>query len=101
MYQQYPQQDYRASQSQYGNMGQYPQQYPIQAQGQQQWGMSPAANVYAQGGGFTAPSTHYGVPETGRQSPSMQQFPQQSQNFNQQQQGSQGQGGRGYHQGQQ
>lgn len=102
MYQQYPQHDYRAPQSQYGNMGQYPQQYPVQPQGQQQWGVSPAANVYALGGGFTAPSTQYGVPETGRQSPSMQQYPQQQQYFNQhQQQGAQGQGGRGYHQGHQ
>jgi CCR4-NOT transcriptional complex subunit CAF120 len=99
MYQQYPQQDYRAPQSQYGNMG----QYPVQAQGQQQWGVSPAANVFAQGGGWTAPSTQYGAPVTGQQSPSTQQYPQQ-QYFNQQQQqqqGGQGQGGRGYHQGQQ
>ena len=90
MYQQYP------PQSQYGNMGQYPQQYPVQPQGQQQWGVSPAANVYAQGGGFTTPSTAYGVPETGHQSPSMQQYPQQQQYFSQQQQqGNQAQG-RGY-----
>jgi CCR4-NOT transcriptional complex subunit CAF120 len=100
MYQQYPEQDFRASQSQYGHMGQYPQQYPVQAQRQQQpqWGVSPAANVYAQGGGFTAPNPEYRVPETGRQSPSMQQYPQQ-QYFNPQQQGAPGQGGRGNHQG--
>lgn len=100
MYQQYPEQDYRAPQSQYGHMGQYPQQYPVQPQRQQQqqWSVSPAANVYAQGGGFGAPNPEYRVPEQGQQSPSMQQYPQQ-QYFNPQQPGP-GQGGRGYHQGQ-
>ena len=100
MYQQYPQQEYRAPHAQYGNMGQYPQQYPVQPQGQQQWGISPAANVFAQGGGWTTPSPGYGVPEQGRQTPSMQQYPQQQYFNQQQQQGGQGQGGRGYYQGQ-
>ena len=95
MYQQYPEQKHRAQQSHYGNMGQYPQQYPVQSQRQQQqqYGMPQAANVFAQGGGWTVPSPQYGVPEQGQQSPLMQQYPQQ-QYFNQQ--GSQGQGGRGY-----
>jgi CCR4-NOT transcriptional complex subunit CAF120 len=102
MYQQYPEQEYRTPQTQYGNMGQYPQQHPVQSQRQQQqqYGMSPAANVFAQGGGWSAPSPQYGVPEQGGQPPSMQQYPQQQQYFNQQyQQGGQRQGGRGYHQG--
>jgi len=43
-------------QSPYGGMGQYPQmQYPDLSQNQQQW-MSPAANVFAQGGGWSAPA---------------------------------------------
>jgi CCR4-NOT transcriptional complex subunit CAF120 len=42
-------------QSPYGGMGQYPQmQYSDQSQRQQQW-ISPAANVFAQGGGWSAP----------------------------------------------
>lgn len=85
-----PMKDYRAPQSHYGNMamgGQYPQaQY--NGQGQQQW-VSPAANVYAQGGGFSAPSptsVYPGSPEAGYQqspppmpfaSPPQQYFPPQ------------------------
>jgi len=82
-------QDYRAPQQQYGNMnmgGQYPQaQYS--SPGQQSW-VSPAANVYAQGGGFSAPSPgsiYPGTPEVGQQqtppgvpfSPPQQYFPAQ------------------------
>jgi CCR4-NOT transcriptional complex subunit CAF120 len=88
MYQQYPEHnnDYRAPQSQYGHMGQYPQaQYP--GHGQQSW-VSPAANVYAQGGGFSAPSpssVYPGSPEPGQlgtppplpYTPPQQYFPQQ------------------------
>ncbi|KAG0650816.1 ccr4-associated factor, partial [Hyphodiscus hymeniophilus] len=100
MQQQHPQQEYRISQSHYGSLGQYPQQYPVQPQRQQQqWGVHPAANVYAQGGGFTAPSPEYRNPETGRQSPTMQQYSTQ-QYFNPQQPGGPGQGGRGYYPGQ-
>ena len=101
---QYSEQDYRTPQSPYGSMGQYPQQYPVQPQRQQQqWAVSPAASVYAQGGGFAAPSQEYRVHDTGRQSPSMQQHPQQQysqQQYFNLQQGSIGQGGRGYSPGQ-
>jgi CCR4-NOT transcriptional complex subunit CAF120 len=86
--------DYRTSQ--YGSMGQYPQQYPVRGQSQQQW-VSPAANVYAQGGGWSAPSPGYVAPEQGRQSPS--QFPPRNQShqyFPPQQQGGQGRGVQGY-----
>ena len=101
MQQHYTEQEYRTPQSPYGNMGQYPQQYPVQAQRhQQQRGISPAANVYAQGGGFAARNPEYRVPEAGQQSPSMQQYPAQ-QYFNPQQPGAAGQGGRGYYPGQQ
>lgn len=99
--QQFPEHDHRSSQ--YGNMGQYPQQqYPGQPpqRQSQQWPISPAANVFAQGGGWASPSPHYAAPEQGRQSPSMQQYPpQQYFNPQQQQQGgqSQGQRGRGYY----
>jgi CCR4-NOT transcriptional complex subunit CAF120 len=95
----YQQQDYRATQSQHGNMGmggQYPQaQY--NGQDAQPW-VSPAANVYAQGGGFYSPTSVYpGSPEVGQQqtpppmpfaSPPQQYFPPQ-------QRAQQGQG-RGY-----
>merc|ERR1711939_1122293 len=70
-------------QQQQHNMGQYPQQYP-QAQRQQQqqgWGNSPAASVFAQGGGWSAsaPSPGYAGPEQGRQSPS--QYPPRQQQY--------------------
>lgn len=95
--------DYRAQPS-YGNIGQYPQQYPPRIQSQQQW-VSPAANVFAQGGGWSGPSPGYVVPppgyvvpEQGRQSPS--QYPprtqSQQQYFPPQPQGGQGRGMQGY-----
>jgi CCR4-NOT transcriptional complex subunit CAF120 len=107
-YQMYPEElptEYRTS-TPYGstgmaNMGQYPQQFPVQGQRQQAW-VSPAANVFAQGGGWSAPSPGYAVsPNQGIQSPS-QQYPPQQQYFpnqQQQQQGGQGQGrgNAGYH----
>ncbi|KAF4635462.1 hypothetical protein G7Y89_g2635 [Cudoniella acicularis] len=91
MYQQYPgqgQANYRASQSQY-TMGQYPQaQFQNQLQGQQSY-VSPAANVYAQGGGWMTPSPGYvTTPTQGKPSPS--QYPPQQQYFPPQQQGGQG-----------
>jgi CCR4-NOT transcriptional complex subunit CAF120 len=111
LYQQYPAEiaiNYR--QSQYGNMGQYPQQFPIQGQSQETWN-SPAANVYAQGGGFSVsspgyvapppgyamPSPGYAIPMTEQreQSPSLQ-YPPQQQYFPPQGQG-QGRGNTGFH----
>jgi CCR4-NOT transcriptional complex subunit CAF120 len=98
MYQQHPEQisgEYRAPPFQYGNMGQYPQ--PQFTQPQRQSWISPAASVFAQGGGWTAPSPGYAIsPEQGRQSP--HQYPPQQQYFgpSQQQQG-QGKGNTGYH----
>ncbi len=81
------------SQPQYGGMGQYPQNFAAQAQRQQTW-VSPAANVYAQGGGFSTPSPVWTGTPDGRQSPS-QYRPRQQQYFPPQQ-GGQGQGqGRG------
>ncbi|CZT01564.1 related to CAF120 CCR4 Associated Factor 120 kDa [Rhynchosporium graminicola] len=79
--------EYRAPQ-QYNIMGQY-QQYPQtqRPQEQQNWGMSPAASAFAQGGGWSAstPSPGFAGPEQGRQSPS-QYPPRQQQHFPQQQQ---------------
>ncbi|KAH6709287.1 hypothetical protein BKA61DRAFT_678181 [Leptodontidium sp. MPI-SDFR-AT-0119] len=108
MYQQQQQQyqehmtaEHRAPQ-QYNNMGQYPQQQYPQAQRQQQqqqnWGMSPAAGVFAQGGGWSTstPSPGYTAPEQGRQSPS-QYPPRQQQYFPPQQQPQQGRGNGGFH----
>ncbi|KAH8657422.1 hypothetical protein BGZ60DRAFT_415873 [Tricladium varicosporioides] len=101
LYQQYSEQNqagYRMSQSQY-NMNQYPQgQYPAQMQGQQPYGVSPAANVFAQGGGWTQPSPGYAAtPGQGGQSPG--QYSQRQQYFPPQQggQGRGNQGGGGYH----
>lgn len=83
--------NYRAPQSQYSQMNQYPQgHYP---QGQQQQWVSPAANVYAQGGGFSAPSPI--SPEFGQQQTPTQQY------FNQQQRMPQQGGARGNFQGRQ
>jgi len=100
MPQQHPEQnyEYRTAQPSYGMMGQYPQgQYMGQAQGHQSY-ISPAANVYAQGGGFSAPSPPiYGdgvqqiQPVTGPGLP----YSPSSQYFNQRQQG-QGRGNTGY-----
>lgn len=81
--QQYPDQQqqmmqpgYRMSQPQF-NMAQYQQpQYPVQGQQSPGWGMSPAANVFAQGGGWAVPSPTYAQPQAGRQSPG-QYSPQQ------------------------
>lgn len=86
--------EYRAPQP-YNNMGQYPQQYPQaqrQPQQQQGWGNSPAANVFAQGGGWSAsiPSPGYAGPEHGRQSPS--QYPLRQQQYLPPQQPQQGRG---------
>lgn len=104
MYQQYPEhiKDYRAPQSQYGHMGQYPQaQYSGNMQ--QTW-VSPAANVYAQGGGFSAssPTSIYpGSPEPGQLGtpPPLPYTPPQ-QYYSQQQRpsqhGPQGRGNAGY-----
>ncbi|TVY20562.1 Protein SKG3 [Lachnellula arida] len=102
MYQQYPEQMAGGQRlSQYGNMAQYPQsqypqsQYPIQPQGQQAW-VSPAPNVFAQGGGWATPSPGYAAPDQGRQSPSF--YPAQQQYFPPQQQGGRGRGNSGgYH----
>jgi CCR4-NOT transcriptional complex subunit CAF120 len=57
-YQQYPEQvtEYYAPQSQYGTMG----QYPDHSQRQQSW-VSPAANVFAQGGGWSGPAQGHPV----------------------------------------
>lgn len=104
-YQQQPEQmptEYRAPQSQFGgNMSQYPQsQFPVQAQRQQQW-VSPAANVFAQGGGWSAPSPNYATPPLqdpvqGGQSPL--QYPPQQQYFPPQPQpGPQARGHAGFH----
>merc|ERR1712098_568000 len=89
--------DYRAPQ-QY-NMGQYPQQYP-QAQRQQQqqgWGNSPAASVFAQGGGWSAsaPSPGYAGPEQGRQSPP--QYPPRQRQCDPPQQTQKGRGNGSFH----
>lgn len=78
------------TQAQYGGMGQYPQNFAAQAQRQQSW-VSPAANVYAQGGGFSTPSPVWTAPPDGRQSPS-QYPPRQQQYFPPQGQQGQGQG---------
>ncbi len=103
LYQQYPPEvaaNYR--QSQYGNMGQYPQQFPAPGQSQQAW-IPPAANVYAQGGGFSAPPPGYAVPspayavpmtEQRRQTPPSQYQQQQQQYFPPQ---GQGRGNAGFH----
>jgi CCR4-NOT transcriptional complex subunit CAF120 len=98
MQQQHPEHmnNFRAPQpSQYGPMSQYPQgHYP---QGQQQQWVSPAANVYAQGGGFSAPSPEFGQQQT---PPAMPYSPSQ-QYFNQQQRMPQQGGARGNFQGRQ
>ncbi|CZR50909.1 related to CAF120 CCR4 Associated Factor 120 kDa [Phialocephala subalpina] len=88
------------TQAQYGTMGQYPQNFAAQAQRRQSW-VSPAANVYAQGGGFSAPSTVWTTSPDGRQSPS--QFPPRQQQYFPPQQGQpqqgqgQGRGNAGFH----
>jgi CCR4-NOT transcriptional complex subunit CAF120 len=93
--QQYPDQmaaEYRAPAAQYGNMGQYPAQRPGHNARQQSW-VSPAAQVFAQGGGFTAPAPpSFPSPPEQAGSPS-QQYPRQ--NYFQQQQQQQGGQGRG------
>jgi CCR4-NOT transcriptional complex subunit CAF120 len=93
----YQQQQYvdQMPQPQYGNMGQYPQNFIPQPQ-RQQSGVSPAANVYAQGGGFSAPSTVWTASPDGRQSPS-QYPPRQQQYFPPQQGQGQGRGNAGFH----
>lgn len=83
------------SQAQYGTMGQYPQNFAAQAQRQQSW-VSPAANVYAQGGGFSTPPTAWTASPDGRQSPS-QYSPRQQQYFPPQQGQGQGRGNTGFH----
>ena len=104
MYQQYPEHanNYRAPQQQHGSqMGQYPHAHPGQVQ--QGW-VSPAANVYTQGGGFSTPSptSFYGAsPEQGRSgTPPIQLYAPPQQNYPQQQrqsqQGAQGRGNAGY-----
>jgi CCR4-NOT transcriptional complex subunit CAF120 len=97
MYQQYPEQNAGGNRlSQYG-MSQYTQsQFPLQPQNQQAW-VSPAANVFAQGGGWANPSPGYAAPQDqGRQSPSL--YPAQQQYFPPQQQGGRGRGNPGgYH----
>jgi CCR4-NOT transcriptional complex subunit CAF120 len=96
--QQYPGQmaaEYRAPPAQYGNMGQYPAQFPGHTARQQSW-VSPAAQVFAQGGGFTAPPPTFPTPPEQAGSPS-QQYPRQNY-FQQQQPGGEGRGNSpGYH----
>ncbi|KAL2072494.1 hypothetical protein VTL71DRAFT_11837 [Oculimacula yallundae] len=92
--------DYRAPQ-QYNNMGQsqqYPQAQRQQPQQPQNWGTSPAASVFAQGGGWSAstPSPGFAGPEQGRQSPS-QYPPRQQQYFPPQQNPQQGRGNGPFH----
>jgi CCR4-NOT transcriptional complex subunit CAF120 len=82
--------EYRAPASQYGNMGQYPAQFPGHVARQQSW-VSPAAQVFAQGGGFTAPTPPtFPTPPEQAGSP-FQQYPRQNY-FQQQQPGGQGRG---------
>jgi len=93
-YQQYPEQnqDYRTPQSQYGATGQYPQaQYPGQPD-QHSW-VSPAANVYAQGG-FPSPTSVYpGSPEPQQYTPAPMPYSAPQQNYTRpQHQGGQGRG---------
>lgn len=108
MYQQYPPEQvnaHRMSQAQYG---QYPQaQYAGQVQGHSPY-MSSAANVYAQGGGFSAPSPslYQGSPDPTFQtppgipgmpfSPPSQYFQQQPNQQHNRPQGGQGKGNQGY-----
>jgi len=88
--------EYHAPPAQYGNMGQYPPQFPGHTARQQSW-VSPAAQVFAQGGGFTAPTPPaFPTPPEQGGSPS-QQYPQRQHYFQQQQQGGQGRGGPGFH----
>jgi CCR4-NOT transcriptional complex subunit CAF120 len=97
-YQQYPEQssgDYRAPQTQYGSMGQYPQ-FPVQSQRQQSW-VSPTANVYAQGGGWSAPAPPSAPAPRFPTPPEQQQPPQQQYFAPPQQQQGQGRGYQGYH----
>ncbi|CAG8972404.1 hypothetical protein HYALB_00007158 [Hymenoscyphus albidus] len=67
--------------SQQLNMNQYQQpQYPVQGQSPG-WGMSPAANVFAQGGGWASPGyaqTPPGRQPSGQYLPHQQYFPPQS-----------------------
>jgi CCR4-NOT transcriptional complex subunit CAF120 len=99
MQQQYSDQmaaEYRAPPAQYGNMGQYPAQFPGHIARQQSW-VSPAAQVFAQGGGFTAPTPPaFPTPPEHGGSPS-QQNPQRQHYFQQQQPGGQGRGNPGFH----
>ena len=105
IHQQHPEQssEYRTAQSPYGIMGQYPQgQYAGQAHGHQSYA-SPAANVYAQGGGFSAPSPSIYSPDAVQQTPPAvpgMPYSPSSQYFNQQhhprQHGGQGRGNAGY-----
>jgi CCR4-NOT transcriptional complex subunit CAF120 len=97
--QQYPDQmaaDYRAPGAHYGNLGQYPAQFHGHTARQQSW-VSPAAQVFAQGGGFTAPTPPtFSTPPEQAGSPS-QQYPRQNY-FQQQQPGGQGRGNNpGFH----
>ncbi|PMD40001.1 hypothetical protein L207DRAFT_566858 [Hyaloscypha variabilis F] len=90
--QQYPEQmtgEWTAPPAQYGNMGQYPTQFTGHNARQQPW-VSPAAQVYAQGGGYTATPPTFPTPSERAGSPS-QQYPRQNY-FQQQQSGGQGRG---------
>ncbi len=89
--------EYRPPPSQYGNMGQYPTQFSGHTARQQSW-VSPAAQVFAQGGGFTAPTPPvFTTPPEQGGSPS-QQYPQRQQYFQPQQPGGgQGRGSPGFH----
>jgi len=94
--------NYGGPQSPYAPMGQHPQQFAGHPPGGHQSWVSPQANVYAQGGGFSAPSPSlYGAsPEQGMApSPSVPGMPPQ-QFFPTQQRPQQGQG-RGSYQGRQ
>ncbi|KAL3423705.1 ph domain protein [Phlyctema vagabunda] len=95
-----PPHDYRVSQSPgpytpqspaYGMGGQYAQsQHPNTVQRQQSW-VSPAASVFAQGGGWAMPS--YSPSPDYQQAPPQQYFPNQQHS----QQQPQGRGNQGYH----
>lgn len=100
LYQQYPDRQMPAGNrlSQYGMSNYTQSQFPVQQQqSHQAWvPIPPAANVYAQGGGWSAPAPGYAAPEQGRQSPSFDQAQQQY--FTPQQQGGRGRGNTGgYH----
>jgi len=99
--QQYPEQmggEWNAPPAQYGNMGQYPTQFSGHTARQPSW-VSPAAQVFAQGGGFsTPPPPTFPTPPERAGSPS-QQYARQNY-FQQQHPGGQGRGNSpGYGQG--